>query len=234
MDRYKVAAVWQKQWKDTVKNKAVLIQFILLPVMAVVMENTVKVPGMANNYFVFLFATMFVGMAPLSAMAAILSEEKEKNTLRVLLQSNVKAQEYLLGTGGYVLTICMLGALVFGLTGKYRGRELVLFMLIMCAGILISLLIGAVVGVFSANQMAATGISLPVMMIFAFLPMLGMFNESIAKVSRFTYSQQVKNLMSDIGSGAAHGESIVILAVNLVIVLLLFLVAYRKSSLVKA
>ena len=37
-----ISIIFLKQLKDTLKNKAVLIQFVMLPLMAVIMENAVK------------------------------------------------------------------------------------------------------------------------------------------------------------------------------------------------
>lgn len=122
MDGRKIYAVWKKQVKDTLKNKVILIQFVMFPLLTAVMQNTIDMQGMQDNFFVILFATMYIGMAPLTSMAAIISEEKECNTLRVLLMSNVKAGEYLLGTGGYVFMICTIGALFFRDHGKFQGR----------------------------------------------------------------------------------------------------------------
>ena len=80
MDGRKICAVWKKQVKDTLKNKVILIQFIMFPMLTAVMQNAMDIQGMPKNYFVTLFATMYIGMAPLTAMAAIISEEKECNT----------------------------------------------------------------------------------------------------------------------------------------------------------
>ena len=231
MDSRKIYAIWKKQIKDTLKNKEILIQFILFPLLTAVMQRSMNIEGMPENYFISLFATMYIGMAPLTAMAAILSEEKERGTLRVLLMSNVKAGEYLIGTGGYVLMICTLGALFFGILGDYRGADLAGFVLAMCVGILISLLLGAAIGVRCKGQMAATSIAVPVMMVLSFLPMLASFNEKIAKVSKFLFSQQCSKIMEGIGLHAAKAESMVIIGANFLVVILLFTFCYRRYGL---
>ncbi len=73
-----VSAIFRKQLKDTLKNKTVLIQFIMFPVLTLIMNNAIRIDGMPENFFVNLFATMYIGMAPLTSMAAIIAEEKEK------------------------------------------------------------------------------------------------------------------------------------------------------------
>lgn len=226
-----ITAVFLKQIKETFRNKTILIQFLMFPVMVIIMENAIKLENMPEHFFVKLFAVMFVGMAPLTCMSAIISEEKEKNTLRALMMSNVKPFEYLLGVGAYVFIMCIIGAVVFAVCGGYEGKDLLVFMAVMGTGILLSSLTGAVIGVFSKNQMSATSITIPVMMIFSFLPMLSMFNESIEKVARITYSQQMSILINGIGNSAIKPESIIIIAVNFVVASILFTLAFRKKGL---
>ena len=84
-----------------------MIQF-----MTLIMENAIKMEGMPDHFFVKLFSIMYIGMAPITAVTAIISEEKEKNTLRVLMMANVKPWQYLIGVGFYVWVIRMLGASV--------------------------------------------------------------------------------------------------------------------------
>ena len=81
--------VFKKELMDTLKNKTVLIQFIMFPLMTLVMENAISIPDMPEYFFTKLFAVMYMGMAPLTSAASIIAEEKEKNTLRVLMMANV-------------------------------------------------------------------------------------------------------------------------------------------------
>lgn len=226
-----VAVIFEKQCRDTLKNKNVLIQFLMFPVMTVIMEHSVDMEGMPPHYFAQLFAAMYIGMAPLTCMASIISEEKEKNTLRVLLMSNVRPMEYLLGIGGYVWLLCMCGAGVIAAGGGFSGEELPGFLLVMAVGSLTSLLMGAAIGTWSKNQMAATSVTVPVMMVFAFCPMLSMFNETISKVARFTYSQQVSLLMEQLGHMQVSAECAAVISGNIFAAAAVFVWAYRKSGL---
>lgn len=231
MSTRRIMAVLKKQIKDTLKNKSILLQFIMFPVLTVFMANSVPLTDMPENFFITLFGTMYIGMAPLTSMSTIISEEKECNTLRVLLMSNVKAAEYLIGTGFYVVCLCLIGAFVIGLQGNYTNNELVWFTVIMGLGIIVSTLIGAVIGVYSKNQMTATSISVPLMVIFSFLPMLAFFNETVYKVSKYAYSQQINDWISNISDLNISTESMVIVAVNILVALALFIIFYRKKGL---
>lgn len=226
-----VAAVFHKQIKDTFKNKEILIQFVMFPLIAFIMEKLIHVEELPRNYFVNMFSSMFVGMAPLVSIAAVISEEKEKNTLRVLMMSGVKPAEYLLGVGSYIWTACMVGALVMGITGNYKGRDLAVFLAVMGVGILASMLIGAAIGTLSRNQMMATSLTVPVMMIFAFLPMLAGFNDHIKNIARIAYSEQIGILIGRVGEFQVGWENVSVIMGNMLAAVLVFRYAYRKCGL---
>ncbi len=224
-------AIFKKQLKDTIQNKTVLIQFIMFPLLALVMSRTITIEGMPENFFVNLFATMYIGMAPLTSIAAVIAEEKEKNTLRVLMMSNVKPYEYLLGVGSYIWFACMLGAAVICAAGGFGQQESLAFMGIMAVGILASLLIGAAIGTWSKTQMMATSITVPVMMIFSFMPMLSIFNDTIAKIAKFIFSQQVSIMLSQVNAMQLEADNICIVVINMVIFTALFTFSYKKCGL---
>lgn len=226
-----IKAVFTKQIIDTMKNKTVFIQFLMFPIMAIIMENAVKLENMPEHFFVKLFSVMFIGMAPLTCMSSIISEEKEKNTLRVLMMSNVKPWQYLVSIGTYVFIMCMAGVVIFAVLGEYRNFELITFIFSMISGILLSELIGAVIGIFSRNQMTATSVTVPVMMIFSFLPMLSIFNENIEKIAKVIYSQQISNLINGIGVSDISAENIIVITMNFIISIVLFAVVYKKKGL---
>ncbi|MDE5885262.1 MAG: ABC transporter permease [Oscillospiraceae bacterium] len=226
-----IKAVFTKQIIDTMKNKTVFIQFLMFPIMAIIMENAVNLENMPEHFFVKLFSVMFIGMAPLTCMSSIISEEKEKNTLRVLMMSNVKPWQYLVSVGAYIFIMCMIGVIVFAVLGEYKNAELITFIFSMLSGILLSELIGAVVGIFSRNQMTATSFTIPIMMTFSFVPMLSIFNQNIKKFAEIIYSQQISELINSINTSEISAKSIIIISANFILALVLFTVAYKKKGL---
>lgn len=226
-----ISAILWKQIKDTLKNKTILIQFLMFPIMTIIMENAIEIDNMPEHFFATLFASMFIGMAPLTAMSSIISEEKEKNTLRVLLMSNVKPLSYLAGVGIYVFVMCMIGACVIGFASGYKGNVLLIFILIMAIGILVSILTGAVIGTMSKNQMMATSVMLPVMMIFSFIPMLSMFNETIKKFGKVIYTQQISTMLNSVNEFEIKTEQILVIVITIVVAALAFVFAYKKYGL---
>lgn len=226
-----IKAVFMKQILDTVKNKTVFIQFLMFPIMAVIMENAIKIEDMPEHFFAKLFTVMFIGMAPLSCMSAIISEEKEKNTLRALMMSSVKPWQYLAAVGAYIFIMCMVGTAVFAVLTEYGGAELAAFIFCTALGIILSELIGAAIGIFSKNQMAATSLTLPIMMIFSFSPMLSMFNESIKKIAGITYLQQISDIINGIETSQISAKSVIVIAANFIAGLVLFAAAYKKKGL---
>lgn len=225
-----IVAIFRKQLKDTFKNKTVFIQFVMFPLLTLIMNHVITIDGMPENFFVNLFAAMYIGMAPLTSIAAIIAEEKEKNTLRVLLMSNVKPYEYLAGIGSYIWLACMLGAAAICAAGNFRLQEIPVFMAIMAIGILASLLIGAAIGTWSKTQMMATSVTVPVMMVFSFMPMFSMFNTTIAKAAKFIYSEQISIMLGHISALKLDASNVCIIMVNILLFAGLFTIAYKRCG----
>jgi ABC-2 type transport system permease protein len=226
---HNIGVIIKKQLKDTLKNKTVLIQFVMFPVLTLIFENAINIPDMPELFFTKLFSVMYMGMAPLVAVASVIAEEKEKNTLRVLTMANVKAWEYLAGIGIYVWTICMAGAGVMATT--LSSGDIPFYLGVMAAGFIISIAIGACIGIIASNQMAATSLSLPVMLIFSFMPMFAMFNDKIEKIAGIFYTQQIRELLGNMTFDGIKTETMLVVAVNALLALSLFFAAFKRKGL---
>lgn len=79
--------------------------------------------------------------------------------------------------------------------------------------------------------MMATSVTVPVMMIFSFMPMLSMFNATIAKIAKFTYSEQISLMLGQVNNFQLKAETILIIVINMAAAAVLFTIAYKKSGL---
>lgn len=224
-------AIFIKQCKDTIKNKSILIQFVMFPVISMILSMSVSVEEIPSEYFVILFATMYVGMAPIIVISNIIGEEKENGSLRMLLMSNVKPVEYLLGISSFVMIICVIGLLVMGITGGYQGMTLLLFVGICSIGMLISILFGSIIGLNAKNQISANSLSVPAMLICSFIPMLSMFNETIKNLGQIIYTQQINELLTGLPLTAFPVKAAVIMMVNFIILFIIYIKMFGKRKL---
>lgn len=228
----RVHAVFMKQVKDTFKNKSTLIQFVMFPLLSLIFTELIAKanPNLPDNYFNILFATIYTGFIPMVTMASIISEEKEKHTLKAMMMANVLPWQYLAGISSFVFLLCSAGSCVFGLIGGYSGMAFVRYMLVMLSGVLASVLLGATFGMLSKNQMTATALAMPVAMITAFLPMIAMFNDKFEKVARMLYTQQISEMLNDISASNLTMMRFFIVGMNLLVFGILFFITYKRKG----
>ena len=130
-----VSAIFCKQVKDVLKNTEVLILFIIYPVVAFVMTSAMSSTIGQELLFVSIFGVMHCVFAPIVTTATIISEEKEKNTLRTLIMSSVSPVEYLLSIGSFVLICTLVSGSSFILIGGYSGIDAVKLLAFMSIGL---------------------------------------------------------------------------------------------------
>lgn len=221
-----ITALFYKQLKDVLKNMPVLVLFVVYPCVAAVMINAMKDQPETGTMFVSIFATMHSVFTPIVTTSSVIAEEKGKNTLRMLIMSNVTLKEYFFSIGGFNLLATLLSGSVFLSFQSLPVDRALLFMVHMMIGSLISIVFGMCIGLIAKNDAAANGLAVPIGMVFAFLPMLANFNQGIEAASRFTYGQQISYLF------AGHKISafgIAILGINLVLLLVISTLLFQKS-----
>ena len=52
MNMGNMIAIFKKQVKETWKNKTIFIQFIMFPILTVIMNHVIQIEGMPKNFFV--------------------------------------------------------------------------------------------------------------------------------------------------------------------------------------
>ncbi|EBF5204563.1 ABC transporter permease [Listeria innocua] len=106
--------------------------------------------------------------------ATLLAEEKEKNTLRVLMVSSISGLEFFLGNLLPIVVVSsIVQAVIVPLLGiQFSVGQFAMYLLVSLVGIVSSAVLGMCFGILSKNQMNATLITIPLTMLLIFIPML--------------------------------------------------------------
>jgi len=224
-------AIFVKQTLDMLKNKVVLIQFILFPLLALIFTELVAKPNdsIPKSMFVTIFAAIFIGYTILTTTAGIIAEDMERKSLRFLVIAGVKPHEYFLGTCGIILLATLLVSAVFGLIGNFTGMTLVRFTCVMMFGSVASMLLGAVVGILCKNQQSAHAAGMSVATIVGFGPMITMFNKTVERIFSVFYTQQINAVVNSLSASFVDAMSVI--GVNIAVLAVLFVLAYGKKGL---
>jgi len=240
-----VKAIFKKQLKDTLKNPAQLIQFIIFPLLAFVMSVMIVtdfegVPeeilaAMTANMpnMVTMQATIFAGMGLITVITSIISEDMDKKSLRFLMMAGVKPGSYLLGVSGVVFFVSFFTSVAFSFIGEFGGADFWIFTAAMMSSVAGSIVLGAIFGVMAGNQAAASGLVLPVSLVFGFGPMIAQFNETVARVLNVLHTQQLNVVANYLTTGAGDTplwQSFAIMWANVAVFGLLFALVYRKKG----
>jgi len=224
-------AIAIKQAKDLLKNRVVLIQFLIMPAMALILTELVAKgePELPDLMFVNMFASVFVGMIVVTSTTGIIAEDREHKSLRFLVMAGVKPAQYLAGIGVVVLVASAIVSVMFGLMGGFTPVDFGKFMALMLVSSVASMTLGALIGILSKNQQAATAVAMPVAMVLGFAPMIAMFNEAVKKVCAPLYTMQASLALDDLSAGL--GQPLLIMLANAVVLVVAFAIAYQKKGL---
>ena len=226
-----ITAVFKKTFKDMTRNKRQLLLFLIFPIMAhlfgLIMEES-------RSIFPLTFLPMNVMFCSINIMAAVISEEKEKGTLRCLMFANVKPIEYFIGNAIFVLLITAISSCLFIPLINISGIEYLYFFGFLVLSSICSMVLGATIGISVKNQMAANGLCAPVTIIIGMLPTFGAMNESLKGISKLLYSTRFADTVSEIinKTGVTVDYKILLTyIINFIICLIIFSFVYKKKKL---
>ena len=181
--------------------------------------------------FAGLFAVMFLGLSMIGSSSALILEDKSTQNLRFLAMADVKPKQYMVGTASGLAVMSFSMLILFALVGRYFGEAMLWFLSVAMSGALVSILLGIMIGM-SKYPILAT----PISVVFGLGPMLSTFNENLARILRFTYTQQVNLAFSDLHNDLANldfSSNFTIIGANGAVFLLIFIWLNRKGTLVR-
>ncbi|MET3576179.1 ABC transporter permease [Bhargavaea ullalensis] len=222
----RVNAIFMKDWKDLQRNGYVLIT-LALPLFFAAWLGRI---GAGEGPLAAMPITFALVIAGAFVQAAMVAEEKEKNTLRGLLLSPASTMEILIGKSllsGVMTLVVIIGSIFLA---DFRVPSLPLFTVSIVLGLVIFLAIGTLLGLLSRTVMETSILGMPVMFIFG---MAGMFkemisNETVVTAINYLPSEQLATMWAGMESGESVGGNLLVLAAWAAAAVVLTVVVYKK------
>ncbi|MCL1796373.1 MAG: ABC transporter permease [Clostridia bacterium] len=228
MTVHKVRAMLKKDVKNDLRNGTVIL-FLFMPVFFTLLYGVLfaDAEDLGPMFLLIFGILMNCSMFPISGTGLLIAEEKEKSTLRTLMLSNVSATEFLFSKAVVSYVLCEAAAVAIYLITA-PGTPLLWFLLITTLTTLCLMLLGAVVGILSPNQMTTGILGTPLTLIMLMPPIFGQINEAIGKIARFVPTNAMIELLLSEDDRWFH---FAVLAGWIVIGILAFVVVYRRKRL---
>ena len=226
-----------------VKGRALFSKnFIIMPVFSLGFTFLMQLlyarisGGMAamNAYALAMGMLMNISMTGIYCTAASLAEEKEKHTLRTLMTSSVNGLEFFLGSlipvvlmSEAVNVLCVFIARISMTPAQWAAYLGVTFAVSVIAAV-----VGMILGIFAKNQISASTITTPAILVFMMIPMFTGFSDTLKTIGMFLFTGIAFDAVANIHNGlpALDIQGILVLAAELVLSAVLFLVLYRRNG----
>lgn len=224
-------AIFQKDWKELYKNSYILFT-LAMPLAFAALLGRMGEDASAMQSMPITLALVISGVF---IQAAMIAEEKEKNTLRGLLLSPATTTEILIGKSALssLMTIfVIIGSIFFS---DFQVNNIPLFTLLIVINLIFYISMGTILGLLSRTVMETTIIGMPVMVIFGLTPMFASLieNEAILKLVNFLPSERFTAAWTAINNGQSFADissHIFILVIWAIASLVLTFVIYGKRQ----
>ena len=225
----RVNALVIKEFKDLARNLNVFVMWLMPIIGAIVLSFIKNLSDSTIAYSVINLVILNCCLVSPIVMAMIIAEEKEKNTMRTLMLSGITPVEFLLGKAAVTWLITLaINAFIyfqFRISFKILVGSVVISMLFA----LIMIIIGAVIGMYSKNLMSAGTNSMPITMLFVFIPMYSRLNKGVELIAKYLPSYHSQILLNNVFKGEGLSASNILpLFVWLVIAVAIFALAFKK------
>jgi ABC-2 type transport system permease protein len=221
-----IASIFGKQMADLPKNISISIIYIAFPVMAfisgVMGDNLAE--AMAG------FAIFTACTVPLMNIAMTVAEDMEYKSLRFMVMAGVKPTQYLVGIMGFVCLMTLVPMALYTYFGEFVSQGVFVEMAVVSIlSIAASAILGGIIGIFSKNVQQASAMSMPIVMIVMFLPTLSSLNETLERITGLLFPTQAVLIATYEEADLARAT--IVMGINIVVLLALFVLAYKKKGL---
>ena len=169
-----------------------------------------------------LFSVMFVGLMLLNVTSSVVGEDKSTKNLQFMAMADVRPYQYLLGTFPSLMIFVTFMWALFALFDGNFGMDFLWFLLLGMAGGSVSVLLGITLGLSKVAFLA-----FPISMVIGLGPTLSVHNQDLARALGFTFVQQVRLGIADLGGDLTSNFTII--GLNGLVVLVAFVGIHYKN-----
>ena len=174
MNTQRIAAIFEKDYKDFMKNTTLLVTAALPIMMAVLFSQMGDGDGVGEGLTYLVYTIVGVTFSSITSgmILTMMAEENEKKTLRGLTQSPTSFLDVLIGKS-LVTTIVtfvalIISLLILGYEPLLNTRAIIGILLLF----VFFLFLGIGVGLFAKSVASTYVYQLPIMFLFGFSPLL--------------------------------------------------------------
>ncbi len=217
-----------KQLMDFLRNKRTLLIFFVFPI-AYIIAKMLSSDMFSSDGSIFVL--MHCILAPTLVMATLVAEEKEKGTLKLLLMSGVNSIEYFIGVTYVLFGFILTGILLFDMSGATKNFDDFFAYIFIFVVSIICMQIGAIIGKVAKNQTNVAPIAVPVVLALFFLPNIQLIKPNIDFFSKYLFT----GILFKIKNTCEYTiYDVVWMAINFLIVFLLFIKSFNKKSIIRS
>jgi len=229
----KISAIYSKNMKGITKNPFIIVAPLAILLIAVL--QVMNLPEYATNDEIAMLLNMVIGLNVLltgiTTMCVLIAEEKEKNTLNVLITSTVSGIDFLTA---HVLTTATItvavNALVYYIVGV-DGLPIGDYLLVTSVGTIAAITLGATLGILAKNQAAASTMVSPFIMLLMLAPIFFSDTFLVQNVLYYSFTEQMNLAVFDLLGDGLNWIRVVMLGANIAVFAVIFGVCYRKRGL---
>jgi ABC-2 type transport system permease protein len=171
----RMKTIIQKDWLELRRN-TYMSSMALLPIIIALFYSSLDAPASSSAVITIMIALSMPGSF---VQAMLIAEEKEKETLRALIQSPASAGEVLIGksvlTGIVTALVTVICLSISGISPIQIGKLAVLWVPLL----LMFLALGTILGLLCKSVQATSTAGLPILLAFIMFPMIAPIFDSV-------------------------------------------------------
>ena len=176
-----------------------------------------------------------IGMTGIFLISAMVAEEKENNTLRVLMTSSVTAREFFFASVIPPFAVMIVvNLLLIPISGiRVDGVNLLIYLIISSIAGFISCMIGMTIGIYGKSQVNASTLAMPVLLIITMIPTFASFSPVLDKISGYLFVGIVTEMVSQMiltGIASLSLKHYLVLLGEIILVGIVFRMAYYRNG----